>query len=266
MLIDTGSTFQPKAPVEADGSGFARHGITHLSASSLNLWRNAPDVWVAKYLHGFKGTFGPAPVRGQCVEDLVAAVLQGANYTAAHGAALDRFDSTFPKTDDATAKERAMISGMARQAIDALAEFGTPDFENGKQHKISIRAKFDAWEIEVIGFLDFVFPDRGLVVDLKTTTRVPSTMSADHRLQRAIYAKAKGNMAVKFLYASDKKTAMLEDGDVAETLGKAKHAIARLERFLAHHDAETALACVPHNPDSFYWRGDEAARFQFFGT
>ena len=26
--------------------GFTKHKIDHLSASSINLWTNAPDVWV----------------------------------------------------------------------------------------------------------------------------------------------------------------------------------------------------------------------------
>lgn len=264
MIIDTGS-ITPRTAAPSDGTGFAKHGITHMSASSLNLWRNAPDVWCAKYLAGMKSNFGPAPVRGQCVEDMVAKVLGGGDFTAAHAAALDRFDSTFPKATDATAKERGMILDMAKQAIDELERFGPPDFDGDKQHKVKIRCVFDGWEIDVIGFLDFVWPNHGLVIDLKTTTRIPSTMSADHQLQRAIYAKAMGNMAVKFLYASPKKTALLEDGDVSETLARAKHAIARLERFLSHHDADSAIACVPHNPNSFYWSGDEAARFEIFG-
>jgi hypothetical protein len=29
---------------------FARHGIKHLSPSSLNMWRNSPGIWTLKYL------------------------------------------------------------------------------------------------------------------------------------------------------------------------------------------------------------------------
>lgn len=90
-------------------------------------------------------------------------------------------------------------------------------------------------------------------------------MSAEHQLQRAIYQKAKGNMGVKFLYVSAKKTAMLEDGDVATTLAAAKKQITRIEAFLRHTDKETARLIVPHNPSSFYWRGAENLRDQFYG-
>nr|WP_309504323.1 PD-(D/E)XK nuclease family protein [uncultured Roseovarius sp.] len=265
--IATGEAFTPKEPIKTgDGSGFAKHGIDHLSASSINLWVNAPDVWVAKYLHGFRGSFGPAPRRGQCVEDAVVATLCGEDMAAAVAKAVAKFDKTFPKGGDSVDKERELIAPMTERAVEALKQYGPPEFEGDGQNKISIDAAFDGWKIPVIGFLDMEYPALGLVIDLKTTTRVPSVMSADHQLQRAIYACAKGNMGVKFLYVSAKKTALLEDGDVMTVLARAKHQIARLERFLAHCDAETALQIVPHNPSSFYWRGDETARYEIFGT
>jgi hypothetical protein len=91
-------------------------------------------------------------------------------------------------------------------------------------------------------------------------------MSGEHQLQRAIYAKAKGNMAVKFLYVSSKKASMLEDGDVAETLTKAKQSIFRMEAFLRHVDKDTAKEIIPLNPNSFYWTGNEDLRKEFYGV
>jgi hypothetical protein len=108
----------------------------------------------------------------------------------------------------------------------------------------------------VIGFLDLVFPQHGVVIDLKTTGRMPSTMSAEHQLQRAIYQKAKGgNQSVKFLYVTPKKAAMLEDGDPTEILAQAKVQITRMEAFLRTLDKETAKAIVPVQPNSFLLEG-----------
>lgn len=246
-------------------NGFERHGIDHLSASSINLWTNAPDIWVAKYLHGFKGTFGPAPRRGQCVETAVYLALTGTEEAKALKAALDQFDRTFMFGTEDTQKERDHIEPMMKAALSELRPLGIPEAGGDEQHKISITAKTDDWSIPVIGFLDFTYPEQGLVVDLKTTTRCPSRMSPDHQLQRAIYHTAMGNSAVKFLYATPKKTAWLEDGDPAEIMRRLRAQIIRLERFLAMHSAEDALACVPVNPNSFYWRGDEAALSEMFG-
>jgi hypothetical protein len=247
-------------------NGFERHNIDHLSASSINLWTNAPDLWVARYLLGRRTPFGPAPKRGQVVESAVVWTLMGESQETAVTRATENFDREFMFGDEDVAKERDLIAPMTTQAINELRDYGAPEFASGTdQEKVSITARGDGWAIPVWGFLDLVFPDHGLVVDLKTTTRVPSVMSSDHQLQRAIYAKAKGNMAVKFLYVSAKKSAWLEDGDVAATLAKAKAQISRIEAFLRHHDAEEARACVPCNPNSFFWRGAETLRSEIYG-
>ena len=249
-------------------NGFEKHGIDHLSASSINLWANAPDVWVMQYLHGKRTPFtSPAPWRGICVEDAVVETLMGGSEQEAIAKALAKFDQRFPIGDEKTTKEREMVQPMVHIAVEQLMEFGRPEFADAenKQEKISITAKGDGFEVPVIGFLDLVYPQHGLVVDLKTTGRMPSSMSAEHRLQRAIYAKGKGNMAVKFLYVTPKKAAMLEDGDVAETLAFAKAQISRLEAFLRAVDKDTARAIVPCNPNSFYWQGAEELRKEFYG-
>jgi len=251
-------------------NGFERHGIDHLSASSINLWANAPDVWVMQYLHGLRTPMGAAAWRGICTEDAVVQILMGDHEAASIDRALAKFDKRFPIGDEKTSAERARIKPMTQLAIEELIEFGKPEFpevEDGDnlQEKISITAKGDDWSIPVIGYLDLVFPQHGVVIDLKTTGRIPSTMSAEHQLQRAIYAKAKGNMDVRFLYVSEKKTSMLADGDPTELLAQAKVQISRIEAFLRHCDKDTAKAIVPVQPSSFYWSGNEQLRKEFYG-
>jgi hypothetical protein len=248
-------------------NGFKRHNIDHLSASSINLWANAPDVWVMSYLFGLRTPMGPAPWRGICVEDAVVETLMGGSEKDAIQKALDKFDKRFLVGDEATTKERAMIEPMVQLSVEQLMEFGKPEFpEEGGQNKISITAKGDGWTVPVIGYLDLVYPHHGVVIDLKTTGRMPSTMSAEHQLQRAIYQKAKGgNQSVKFLYVTPKKASMLEDGDPAELLAQAKVQITRMETFLRTLDKETAKAIVPVQPNSFYWKGNETLRKEFYG-
>lgn len=247
-------------------NGFEKHGIKHLSASSINLWINAPDVWVASYLFGKRTPMGAAAMRGICTEDAVVASLTGeADRDTALKAALEKFDKTFIVADEKITKERAMIEPCMDLALEALADYGKPEFPEDGQEKISITAKGDDYEIPVIGFLDLVFPDAGLVIDLKTTGRCPSVMSAEHQLQRAIYQKAKGNQAVKFLYVTPKKTALLEDGDPNELLGRAKKQISRLEKFLRAGSRHDIAEVIPVNPNTFYWSGAEAIREELYG-
>ena len=246
-------------------NGFTKHSIKHLSASSINLWTNAPDVWVAQYLFGKRTPMGAAAMRGICTEDAVVAVLTGKNRDGALDAALEKFDSYFPLGDEKTTKERSMIEPCMDLALGELQQYGEPEFPEEGQEKISITAKTDDYEIPVIGFLDLVYPQHGLVIDLKTTGRMPSTMSLEHQLQRAIYQKARGNQIVKFLYVTPKKTSLLEDGDPSELLGRAKKQISRLEKFLRAGSKEDIAEVIPVNPNTFYWNGAEAIREELYG-
>ena len=251
-------------------NGFERHGVDHLSASSINLWAGAPDVWIMQYLHGVRTPMGAAAWRGIVVEQAVVETLMGDHEAASIDRALAKFDKRFPIGDEKTSAERRRIEPMVQLAVEELSQFGKPEFpevEEGEsnQEKISITAKGEGWSIPVIGYLDLVFPQHGVVIDLKSTSRIPSTMSPEHQLQRAIYAKAKGNMDVRFLYVSEKKTSMLADGDPTELLAQAKVQIGRIEAFLRHCDKDTAKAIVPVQPSSFYWSGSETLRKEFYG-
>ena len=246
-------------------NGFEKHGIKHLSPSSINLWTNAPDVWVAQYLFGKRGPMSAAAMRGICTEDAVVAVLQGKNKDGALDQALEKFDQTFPIGDEKTTKERAMIQPCMELAVQELEQYGEPEFPEEGQEKISITAKTDDYEIPVIGYLDLCFPKHGVVIDLKTTGRCPSVMSAEHKLQRAIYQKAKGNQIVKFLYVTPKKTNLLEDGDPSEILRRTKIQITRMERFLRSGNARDVASVIPVNPNTFYWNGAEDIRQELYG-
>jgi hypothetical protein len=53
-------------------NAFERHGIDHLSASSLNLWRASPGLWCARYLADLKEDGNLAMWRGTAVEAGIA--------------------------------------------------------------------------------------------------------------------------------------------------------------------------------------------------
>ena len=209
----------------------------------------------------------PAMWRGIFIEEAVSDTITGTlKIDDAIEKACRAFDTKHDFDDGSAEKERGNIEPMTRLAVEALEPFGKPDFpEDGSQHKVSMKATGDGWELDFIGFLDFIFPDYGLVVDLKTTGRMPSVMAKGHQRQRAFYAKASGNAAVKFLYVTPKKSAMLDDGDPDELMAEIKLHLTRQEAFLRLGDKELLKSIVPVNPDSFYWRGDEAVRKELFG-
>lgn len=248
-------------------SGFADHGIQHGSISNLNKWIEAPDAWVSHYLFGNRGSGSPAMWRGIFTEEAVRWTITGAlKIDDAIEKACRAFDTKHDFDDGSADRERKNIDPMTRLAVEALEPYGKPDFpEDGEQHKVSMTARGDGWELDFIGYTDFNFPDHGLIVDLKTTGRMPSVMSKGHQRQRAFYSKSSGNAAVKFLYVTSKKAEMLEDGDPDELMAEIKLHLTRQEAFLRLGNKELLRDIVPVNPDTFYWRGDEAVRKSLYG-
>ena len=248
-------------------SGFTDHNIQHGSISNLNKWIEAPDAWVSHYLFGNRGSGSPAMWRGIFTEEAVSdTITETLKIDDAIEKACRAFDTKHDFDDGSADRERSNIEPMTRLAVEALEPYGKPDFpEDGEQHKVSMTATGDNWRLDFIGYTDFSFPDHGLVVDLKTTGRMPSVMSKGHQRQRAFYSQASGNAAVKFLYVTPKKVAMLEDGDPDELMAEIKLHLTRQEAFLRLGKKELLRDIVPVNPDTFYWRGDEAVRKSLYG-
>jgi len=240
-----------------------RNPDIHLSASTLNLWIAAPDVFVAEKLLGHRSALGPAPARGIAIEDgVVDVVYRGKSLDEAIANAEKAFDRKVILSSPDTEKERAMIAPCITLAVGELAQFGKPEFgEDGGQMGGTLDCRCDGFTIPFVYYLDFLYPESGLIVDLKTTSRMPAVMSLSHQIQRALYQRARGNQQVKFLYVTPKKAEWREDGDVSELLAIVKSQTERLERFLRiSPNAEDLAAIVPHNPDSFFWRGSEDIR------
>ena len=85
---------------------------------------------------------------------------------------------------------------------------------------------------------------------------MPSTMSADHQLQRAIYQKAKSNYTVKFLYVTKSKFDFKEDGDPDHIMEEARLTINRLNKFCDTMTPDQARQCIPIQ-NNFYWVGED---------
>lgn len=256
-------------------NAFERHGIDHLSPSSINAWLNCPSLWVLEKLLKHRSMMGAAAHRGTATEAGVSAGLFNHNLTQAECLALalpvyDRLTalSGDPKRD----AERSVINGMIGQGL-ALREHGVPfvpndesRFGSEKQHKVEITLEGVA--VPVIGYLDWLYADE--ILDLKTTLRVPSSMSETHLRQATVYKVAHPNKRVRFFYCSDKRaekhTLTRDQYDVAlrELIGGAR----RLERFLSLSDDPFELAAiVPHESESYFWNdpATKAKAVEVFG-
>lgn len=250
-------------------NGFQRHSQHHTSASSINLWSNAPDVFIAEKLFGLKGQTGPSAHRGIVIEKAIVNVIAGGmSEEEASKEAIKEFNTrTALMFGDKVDAERDCIIPCVRTGLESLKEFGEPQFEGiGKQNRIELLCKGNGWEIPVIGYLDLVYPKHGLIIDIKTTLKAPGEMSKEHQRQAAIYRKASGNMAVKFCYITPKKTVWHECQDVEGTLKDIKAVLTRQEYFLRQGNKEELAKLVHYNPESFYWSGNLKAQQEIYGV
>lgn len=254
-------------------NGFEKHNITHSSPSSINMWAAAPCAWVAKYILGRSFAFSNAARAGTLAEEAVVNVLaNGWTQEDATVAAMAEYNKACAfGASDADMKRGEAISGMIDNAITELKQYGEPDVNcdliyGKRQHKAEMMCRGDGWDLPVQGYLDFYYPDKGLIIDLKTTMRLPSEMSDEHLRQGAFYKGAKGNNhAVKFLYVSGNGAKMHEVGECGPVLQEFKTLLTRQERFLRLGDANILRDVVPVNASSFYWSGDERTRQELYG-
>jgi hypothetical protein len=252
-------------------NGFEKHGLNHTSASQINMYANAPCAWAAKYLYGQKFPFGLAPRAGVLVEDAVAAVLSGEmNAQDATEQAVKTYNKASAIGATKSEEKRGEgIPSMIELALAELEPFGKPEFDvclqkGRKQKSIELLCNGDGWSLPIVGYTDFDYPDHGLIVDLKTTMKMPSVMSAEHTRQGAIYKKASGNHAVKFLYVTPKKAAWLEVDDVGPPLAEVKNILNRQEKMLQLSN-DQIQEIMPVNASSFYWGGAEQIRKDIYG-
>jgi len=243
-------------------NAFERHGIKHLSASHLNLFVAQPAMWAASYLLKRRTGVGPAAHRGTAIECGVEAGLFDPEMPVevAQAMAMAKYHTlTRLSADPRIEKEREAIEPSVVVALAELRQYGVPEKPaDGRQHKIEVM--LEGIPIPVIGYLDLLYPQHGMLLDLKTTSRIPSEMSDAHCLQGGIYARAKDNHQVRFAYVSAKKIAVYVLDNPSDHVARATRTAKAIERLLSLSDDSEALTrCFAPDMSSFYW-GDASAR------
>lgn len=242
-------------------NGFDRHGIDHLSASSLNLWASEPAVWALERLLGLRSPPSAMMVRGKAVEDGVHLGLidSARSLDACVAEAQASFDRQMALiADDRRESERANLAGYVEHGLGELRQYGTP---SGYQDRVEIR--LDDVPVPVMGYIDWRFDQHGLIVDLKTSERLPAAISLSHARQGAIYARAHGNYGMRFAYV--KPVAAKKDGravsvyeleraEVDRQLAALRQIALRLERFLnLTSDAHELCGLIVPDYERFHW-------------
>ena len=250
-------------------SAFERHGIGHLSASSLNLWAAQPALWIMERLLGRRSPAGIPAARGKAVEagvhaGLVDPTMPVEACVAEAERAFDR--ETVLSPDPRRGEVRTKLAGWVKGAVAELRQYGPPD-DDGYQGRVEVR--LDDVPVPVIGFVDWRFSQHGLIVDLKTAERHPSAIGASHGRQGAVYASAHGNYGMRFAYAKPapgkgdaRQVLVLEmSGDeVRQHLAALRLIALSLSRFLSvSRDARELAGLIVPDFDAFWW-SDPAVR------
>ena len=265
-------------------NGFQIHGIKRISVSNVNKFREAPDAWACQYLGKKRFPSGWAAVQGKAVEAGVELALfngLGIDDAQEHAISTLKKESLFFDNKlEEIEKRTPIIKRMVENALEQLMPLGMPEkpAEGQRQHSVGIPVRFAEGEngtVDLLGYLDFWYPQHNLVVDLKTTSKAPSKWSLSHGIQAAVYQRAVAQQtgqrpSVKFLYCLTRQKdpfVWLEMTEGQEYLKKFKFTVTQMEKLLRlSHDSNEIIASIPHNPDSFYWNNAEEIAATFYGA
>lgn len=229
---------------------FAKHGIRHLSPSSLKLYREQPAAWVCRYLMGIKDEAGPGAWRGTAVEAGLNHYLLGQPEYATKAMHVAFEEKAAGVVDDQIHKEREALTQFLAQAREALKDKPTLAPKD-QQRKIEI--ELQDIEVPLIGYVDYLWPDHG--VDLKTTWRLPSEPKPEHVEQMACYMMATG-VPFHLCYVTPKKWAIYEvSPDMAKDAYERILTGARAVRHMLSKVDSASDALRLYSPDleSFHW-------------
>jgi hypothetical protein len=183
------------------------------SASSANKFVNVPQLFVADKIMGIKQPYGDAAIRGNVAEPL-ARYIMAKDVTGEQ--ALDFATKKWEKLGGQDKTELRFAYDCAYLIAEELQSRQLKRPEKYQERVFNDGKEFGL-KYGIHGFLDFSYfknVPMPLVIDIKTTKRVPSsleTCSYDHILQQSLYWKLSGqNRKFALLYVSNKKTNYLE--------------------------------------------------------
>ena len=229
--------------------------IERHSPSSLNLFSASPSMYVLERILGQKQPVGTVAHRGTAVEDGVTVGLldPGASIGSCIEAALKKFDTVSALSSDARREDhRETIPAMVTTALAELRPYGVPSGTQG----------FVEWRPEglvypIVGYFDYRWEQHGILIDLKTTERLPSSIKIGHARQVGLYAATTGdNTDARLTYVTPKKHATYRLENVREHLNALHQIALRCEAFLALSDDPQFFTSITiPDLDSFYWGG-----------
>lgn len=222
----------------------------HHSPSSLNQFAAQPALFVLERILGKKQAVGVPAHRGVAVEGgVVHGLDRGAMEKECIKVAQAKYDAlTVMSADKRREQYRGDIPDMVTQALDELRPYGKPSDTQG-----FIEWKPDGLLLPIVGYFDFRWDNQGIIVDLKTTDKMPSNIKFGHARQVALYTG--DNHEGRLTYVTPKKCQTLRLENVREHKRALWRIAASVEKFLSlSNDPEFFVSVTAPDLDSFYWK------------
>ena len=224
------------------------------SFSSVNKFKHNPSEWLVHYGLGLKVSSSPAMVRGNLAEF-------GAYYKIKRGMQ-QKDDKYFTKLLSHKFSKYKFFNAESElyNSIDIAKKFEEKLYERQLRNIVSYQKEkvetIDGLKYPVRLFTDFEYDN--LIVDLKSTLRMPTKPKIDHIRQQALYSVLH-DKPIALLYATPKKTMWydLTKEDIKEGYAELVSDFKSLENYIdmCNNSLEDAIKITPLNtdPSPFYW-------------
>jgi hypothetical protein len=121
----------------------------------------------------------------------------------------------------------------------------------------------DGLNCPIVGYFDYEFEQHGIVVDLKTTEKLPSSIKISHARQVALYARS-DNIDARLTYCTPKKVTTYRLENIREHRAALHQIALRVERFLSlSDDPQLFIQITAPDLESFHWSGPAARQLGF---
>ena len=230
---------------------FKAHGINYLSPSSINTYINDTSLWVARYLFKIKSSSGASAVRGIATEFVLADKYEKGVFD--YNLLDVKFMSLCAESgidlgDIKTAKEKNLLKGFG-SVIDKNF-----DYENLEAYQEKVEVPIDDMPVPIMGYIDFRFKDK--IVDLKTSTRMPTRPTEAQKRQMALYSMAYPDSSVDLFFATPKEHKRFTLKNLTLYKKQLRKVALSIQKFLSISDDKHELASLMYpNLDSWLWSG-----------
>ena len=230
---------------------FKAHGINYLSPSSINTYINDTSLWVARYLFKIKSSSGASAVRGIATEFVLADKYEKGvfDYNLLDVKFMSLcVESGIDLGDIKTAKEKNLLKGFG-SVIDENF-----DYENLEAYQEKVEVPIDDMPVPIMGYIDFRFKDK--IVDLKTSTRMPTRPTEAQKRQMAMYSMAYPNSSVDLFFATPKEHKKFTLNNLTLYKKQLRKVALSIQKFLSISDDKHEIASLVYpNLDSWMWSG-----------